>query len=642
MNERPLVSVVLPVYNGESLLATALDSLVSQTYPNIEIVAVNNSSTDRTPEILAAYAARFPQIKVYTIPFEQFPGGTKRYGYGVATGDYIYCCDADDRLHYRAVEWLVEAAQNAGGDCDVVVAPIVEIINNNSRILNRLKNVSTEDAIINSSVSFWGKMIKREFYLAHEPIPNQVMVDDYYYQLTVLPYARVAYCSHVVYYYFRWAQSQTSSSRDISKMLIVFDGCRSFFDCLPAVNYNATFYSLVRWFVQTINSRWAHADKNIEVIKEHWPEIVSRKEYFLSKEASVYNLAEMYAALPDTPMPNVVYINGFGLKEPEKELEERVRELENQAFYDECRVVVLHEGNCDLTDNELAAAAFRAGNWEFVGAYCALRKIYEEGGVYLHRRIRLEAPLNYVRYFPSFFARLSENAYSDSIFGGMAGNEVVKSILDTYRPGFYPEPYYPLRDRIRNILVSKYRVLMDVDTAIFKYPTVVFAPSVTLYPSSEGIRYGAPLHFCYHDFSDQAGEGTYFTLPTELLTSNLGLLNKRLQAGKTQAGANKKELAQLKAELGELTKENAGIKKKNKKLTKQVSEAAEERSQLLRLNKAEIASNKSLQKDLKQYRKWKTNYKSLSKWKKFVILLLADRKELRAKLKKRLRRRSEK
>ena len=73
----------------------------------------------------------------------------------------------------------------------------------------------------------------------------------------------------------------------------------------------------------------------------------------------------MYAALPDTPMPNVVYINGFGLKEPEKELEERVRELENQAFYDECRVVVLHEGNCDLTDNELAAAAFRAGNWEF-------------------------------------------------------------------------------------------------------------------------------------------------------------------------------------------------------------------------------------------------------------------------------------
>lgn len=642
MNERPLVSVVLPVYNGESLLATALDSLVSQTYPNIEIVAVNNSSTDRTLEILEEYAEKFPQIKIYTIPYEPLPGGTIRYGYSVATGEYLCCCDADDRLNYRTVQWFVEAVQEAQEECDVVVAPVTEIFGDNIKVLNRLGNVSTEDAIINSSASFWGKLIKRDFYLKHEPIPNNTAVHDYYYHLTVLPYARVAYCKHPVYYYYRWPQSQSSSPTDISKMLTMFDGCRAIFDSLPPIHNDATFYSLIRWFVQVINTRWVHADKNIEVIKEHWTEIEAQKDYFLSKSLRVYSLAEMYAALPDTPMPNVVYINGFGLEHPEEELQERVRELENQAFYDGCRVVVLHEGNCELADNEPAAAAFRAGNWEFVGAYCALRKIYEEGGVYLHRRIRLEAPLNYVRYFPSFFARLSENAYSDSIFGGMAGNEVVKSILDTYRPGFYPEPYYPLRDRIRNILVSKYRVPMDVDTAIFKYPTVVFAPSVTLYPSSEGIRYGAPLHFCYHDFSDQAGEGTYFTLPTELLTSNLGLLNKRLQAGKTQAGANKKELAQLKAELGELTKENAGIKKKNKKLTKQVSEAAEERSQLLRLNKAEIASNKSLQKDLKQYRKWKTNYKSLSKWKKFVILLLADRKELRAKLKKRLRRRSEK
>lgn len=532
MDKQPLVSIVLPVYNGEQLLSTALDSIVNQTYSNIEVVAVNNSSTDRTLEILEQYAKEYPQIKVYTIPFEDYPGGTKRYGYSVAQGDYIACCDADDRMHYRAIEWFVEVAQK--DNYDIVVGPVYEIGNGEQQLINKLNCGSVEDTILSSNFGFWAKLIKRKFYIRHEPINGNFPLDDFIYHCTVLPYAKIGHCQHPVYYYYRWDRSEVSLDY-VNKMIIIFSSCMYALEHLPSIYQDAAFFTIMRWAVNNIRSRWVLADKAIELIKQYWPQIEENSEYFLSKEPHIYRLAMQYAGLPDTPMPNVIYINGFGIGKVDSSTQERIHLLEETAFYDGCRVIILNESTCDYSDNELVSRAFQEGNWEFVGAYCALRKIYENGGIYLHSRIRLEAPLNYVRYFPSFFARTSEKTYSDSIFGGMAGNHVIKSILDTYTTGFYPDPFYPLADRIKNILVSKYHVPMEMDTGIFKYATVVFAPSVTLYPNNSGFGFRSPLHFCYHDFSDQAICTDYYTLPVSLFQANLARPANNLPALRKKA-----------------------------------------------------------------------------------------------------------
>ena len=74
----PLVSVVLGTYNGETFLKEQLDSVLAQTYPNIEIIAVDDGSKDATVSILNDYAARDPRIKVYVN--EQNLGFIKNFG----------------------------------------------------------------------------------------------------------------------------------------------------------------------------------------------------------------------------------------------------------------------------------------------------------------------------------------------------------------------------------------------------------------------------------------------------------------------------------------------------------------------------------------------------------------------------------
>ena len=91
-----LVSIALCTYNGAKYLREQLDTLVGQTYPNWEIIAVDDCSTDDTIEILNQYANTYPQIKIYRN--SQNLGYTKNFEKAIAlcTGAFIALCDQDD------------------------------------------------------------------------------------------------------------------------------------------------------------------------------------------------------------------------------------------------------------------------------------------------------------------------------------------------------------------------------------------------------------------------------------------------------------------------------------------------------------------------------------------------------------------
>ncbi|HVS91964.1 MAG TPA: glycosyltransferase family 2 protein [Mucilaginibacter sp.] len=109
MKEAPLVSIALCTYNGSAHLAEQLDTLVNQTYPNIEIVAVDDRSTDGTFAILQSYAARYPQIKTHQN--ETNLGFTANYqkALGLCKGDLIALCDQDDVWDLHKIELQVAA-----------------------------------------------------------------------------------------------------------------------------------------------------------------------------------------------------------------------------------------------------------------------------------------------------------------------------------------------------------------------------------------------------------------------------------------------------------------------------------------------------------------------------------------------------
>ena len=84
----PKVAVIIPVYNVEKYLRQCLDSIVNQTLRDIEIICVDDGSTDGSSAILAEYASKDPRVKVLTREHTN-AGAARNAGMAVATGEYL-------------------------------------------------------------------------------------------------------------------------------------------------------------------------------------------------------------------------------------------------------------------------------------------------------------------------------------------------------------------------------------------------------------------------------------------------------------------------------------------------------------------------------------------------------------------------
>lgn len=165
----PKVSVIVPVYNGETYLKQCLDSIRRQTLKDIEIICIDDGSTDGTAEILAEYAAHDARFKVITQENRHI-GAARNTGMAAAKGEYIGFVDADDTISADYYESLYTAAK-AQQDTDVAVAQnIFKYIARGykSRMWNTdglsAKKIKVPDKPLeNVSSVVWDKIYRRSF-----------------------------------------------------------------------------------------------------------------------------------------------------------------------------------------------------------------------------------------------------------------------------------------------------------------------------------------------------------------------------------------------------------------------------------------------------------------------------------------------
>ena len=116
MNDKDyLVSVIIPIYNVEAFLPQCIDSVINQTYKNLEIILVDDGSPDSCPLICDEYARKDTRIKV----LHKVNGGlsdARNTGFEIATGKYVYFLDSDDYLVGTAVEELLVTAEREQAD----------------------------------------------------------------------------------------------------------------------------------------------------------------------------------------------------------------------------------------------------------------------------------------------------------------------------------------------------------------------------------------------------------------------------------------------------------------------------------------------------------------------------------------------
>lgn len=112
----PKVSVVMPVHNSAPFIEATLQSVLSQSLKEIEVLCINDCSTDATAERIAAVAARDPRVRLLDNPVNLGPGGSRNRGIRAARGDYVFFHDDDDVQPVGALQRLHEVASRNNSD----------------------------------------------------------------------------------------------------------------------------------------------------------------------------------------------------------------------------------------------------------------------------------------------------------------------------------------------------------------------------------------------------------------------------------------------------------------------------------------------------------------------------------------------
>jgi len=161
-----LVSIIIPIFNVESYIRRCIESLLSQTYQNFEIILVDDGSPDKCPQICDEYAAKDARIKV----IHKQNGGqaeARNLGLDVATGDYILFLDSDDYIHQDTIGDMLEIAEKESAD--IVQCTFIRGAENQFPTITKTKETEEYDnhSIFYSRIQkiiVWGKLYKRELW----------------------------------------------------------------------------------------------------------------------------------------------------------------------------------------------------------------------------------------------------------------------------------------------------------------------------------------------------------------------------------------------------------------------------------------------------------------------------------------------
>lgn len=153
LDEKPLISVIVPVYNVEPYLRKCLDSILNQTYRDLEILVIDDGSTDGSGAICDEY--HDPRIRVFHTENHGL-SAARNYAIDRAHGDYIAFLDSDDWLELNALETFLTTAQNTGAD---IVA---------CRFYQEYKNTTVEPGGIETEFVVRGEQIMASMILEHK------------------------------------------------------------------------------------------------------------------------------------------------------------------------------------------------------------------------------------------------------------------------------------------------------------------------------------------------------------------------------------------------------------------------------------------------------------------------------------------
>lgn len=262
---RPMVSIIVPIYNAEQYLRRCVDSILNQEYTDYELLLVNDGSTDASGDICEEYGAQDPRVIVIQKENTGVSDSRNR-ALDRARGKYLQFLDSDDWITPDATRLFVRAAEEYG--CDMVISDFYRVVGER---LSTKGDIEEEGVLTREEFAahmmenpadfyygvLWNKLYRRDIVEEHNLRMDTDInwCEDFMFNLEYIRYAKVFYALHApIYYYVKRKGSLASQGINISKTvkmkLNVFEYYNNFYKhVLEEEDYEKNRLQVYRFFI---------------------------------------------------------------------------------------------------------------------------------------------------------------------------------------------------------------------------------------------------------------------------------------------------------------------------------------------------------------------------------------------------------
>ncbi len=259
--KHPLISVIMPCYNAARYLPVTMNSILRQTLPEIEIIAVDNGSRDKTYQVLCDYARKDPRVRLRKLDENQGVWFARNAALELAEGEYIAFSDSDDEVPPHAYRELYTKAK--AGDYDVIVGSYEECgAEGDGYVHNAADRVKGEMDAFFEGGAVWHILFKKSFL-----DQNDIRFEPYNHGEDTLYLGRVYTCrptvSRIPNVVYRYMHREEENSGRLTKQYDAaavrgYVGSGRILYSLPypveEEEIFRSYYGTLRWIVQYMNS----------------------------------------------------------------------------------------------------------------------------------------------------------------------------------------------------------------------------------------------------------------------------------------------------------------------------------------------------------------------------------------------------
>lgn len=278
-DKKPLVSVIIPVFNTGNYVSDTLKSIIKQDYPNFEVIVIDDGSTDNSGDICDDFARRISNLHIYH-QRNQGVTSARKYGVKMSKGNWIIFVDGDDQLSPGAINFFVDKAIET--NADIIQTPLIRCEHNGTRHMMHMRAEGVFDKrgylrllsrqYITNGIG--GRMIRRSlfnettFNIPTSITNNEDLIMNYHLSDNL----KQIYCAPQKGFYLYIAREASASNNFIKGNWIEL---YSLYDRMTST-YGDPVY--VSW-VLSVYERFVHNDLSREECKEQMRKIPIKKDY---------------------------------------------------------------------------------------------------------------------------------------------------------------------------------------------------------------------------------------------------------------------------------------------------------------------------------------------------------------------------